>query len=140
MTYGDGTVRLEIPDKNLVDVIKPKPAKTSSDVLAGIEQVLDNPHGPRLSEISKSKSVCVLVEDHTRDAPHWEMVSAVVPRLRDANRVQFIITTGSHEVNHPENLELVEMIRRVADDAKLSNYDVIIHDCKAPDMVDLGKT
>jgi nickel-dependent lactate racemase len=140
VTYGDGTVRLEIPDQNLVDVIKPKPAKTTSDVLAGIEKVLDNPHGPLLSEISKSKSVCVLVEDHTRDAPHWEMVSAVVPRLTDANRVQFIITTGSHEVNHPGNLDLVEMIRGVADDAKLSNYDVVIHDCKTSDMVDLGKT
>jgi nickel-dependent lactate racemase len=140
VTYGDGTVRLKIPDKNLAGVIQPKPAKTTADVLAGIERVLDNPHGPPLSDISKSKSVCVLVEDHTRDAPHWAMISAVVPRLTDANRVQFIITTGSHEVNHPENLEIVEMIKRAAGDAKLSSYDVTIHDCRSPDMVDLGKT
>lgn len=140
MTYGDGTVKLEIPDKNLAGVIEPKPAKPTDNVLAGIERVLDNPHGPPLSDISESKSVCVLVEDHTRDAPHWAMVSAVVPRLTDANRVQFIITTGSHEVNHPDNLEIVEMIKRVAEDAKLTNYDVTIHDCRSPDMVDLGKT
>jgi nickel-dependent lactate racemase len=140
VTYGDGTVELKIPDKNLAGVIEPKPAKTTSDVLAGIERVLDNPHGLPLSEISKSKSVCVLVEDHTRDVPHWAMVSAVVPRLADANRVQFIITTGSHEVNHPDNLEIVEMIKRVAGDAKLTSYDVKIHDCRSPEMVDLGKT
>lgn len=140
MTYGDGTVKLEIPDKNLAGVIEPKSAKATDDVLAGIERVLDNPHGPPLSEISKSKSVCVLVEDHTRDAPHWEMVSAVVPHLTNANRVQFIITTGSHEVNHPDNLEIVEMIKRLAGDAKLISYDVTIHDCKSPDVVDLGKT
>jgi len=140
ITYGDGTIKLNIPDKNLAGVIEPKPTKTTTDVLAGIEHVLDNPHGPSLSEISRSKSVCVLVEDHTRDAPHWAMVSAVVPHLVDANKVQFIITTGSHEVQHPGNIEIVDMIKRVADDAKLHNYDVIIHDCQSPDMVDIGKT
>ncbi|MFX1560684.1 MAG: lactate racemase domain-containing protein [Promethearchaeota archaeon] len=140
VTYGDGTIQLKIPDKNLAGVIKPNPAKTSADVLAGIEKVLENPHGPHLSVISRSKSVCVLVEDHTRDAPHWAMISAVVPRLTDANRVQFIITTGSHEVNHPGNLEIVEMIKRAAEDAKLTSYEVTINDCKSPDMVNLGKT
>jgi nickel-dependent lactate racemase len=140
VTYGDGSIKLKIPDKNLAGVIEPKPAKTTANVLAGIERVLDNPHGPLLSEISKSKSVCVLVEDHTRDAPHWAMISAIVPRLTDANRVQFIITTGSHEVNHPENLKIVVMIKRAAEDAKLTNYDVTIHDCKSPDMVNLGQT
>ena len=140
MTYGDGKVKLEIPDKNLAGVIKPKPAKTTSDVQGGIEEVLANPHGPLLEDISKNKSVCVLIEDHTRDVPHWEMISAVVPHLKDANMVQFIITTGSHEVNHPENIAIVDMIRRAADDEKIAKYDVMIHDCQSPDMVDLGKT
>jgi len=140
VTYGDGTIKLNIPDKNLAGVIEPRPTKTSADVLAGIENVLDNPHAPSLSEISMSKSVCVLVEDHTRDAPHWAMVSAVVPHLVDANRVQFIITTGSHEVQHSGNIEIVDMIKQVADDAKLNNYDVTIHDCQSPEMIDLGKT
>jgi nickel-dependent lactate racemase len=140
VTYGDGTLKLSIPEENLAGVIEPKQAKATADVQGGIESVLDNPHGPHLSDISKSKSVCVLVEDHTRDAPHWAMISAVVPRLRDASNVQFIITTGSHEVEHPENLEIVDMIKRAADDGKLTNYDVIIHDCQSPDMIDLGKT
>jgi nickel-dependent lactate racemase len=140
VTYGDETIKLNIPDKNLAGIIEPKPTKTTADVRAGIEHVLDNPHGPSLSEISRSKSVCVLVEDHTRDAPHWAMVSAVVPRLVDANRVQFIITTGSHEVQHPGNIEIVDMIKRVADDVNLNNYVVTIHDCQSPDMVDMTKT
>lgn len=140
MTYGDGSIKLKIPEKNLAGFIQPKTIKTSADVKSGIERVLDNPHGPPLSDISKSKSVCVLVEDHTRDAPHWAMISAVVPRLTDANFVQFIITTGSHEVDHPENLEIVDMIKRAADDVKLANYNVKIHDCQSQDMVNLGKT
>lgn len=140
ITYGDGTVKLEIPKQNLAGIIEPKPSQTTSDVQGGIEKVLDNPHGSHLSEISKNKSVCVLVEDHTRDVPHWDMLSAVVPRLKDANHVQFIITTGSHEVNHPNNLEIVEMIKRAAEDSKISNYGVMIHDCQSPDMTNLGKT
>lgn len=128
VTYGEGWVGLNIPEKNLAGVIEPKPADSSSDVLFGINKALDNPEGPHLSEISRSKSVCILVEDHTRDAPHEAMVSGLVPRVTDADRVQFIITTGSHEVNHPGNLEIVEMIRRVADEGKLSNYDILIHE------------
>lgn len=140
VAYGEEPIKLDIPDKNLAGVIEPKPAKITEDVLAGIEQAMDNPHGSLLSDISMSKSICVLVEDHTRDAPHLAMVSAVVSRITKANRVQFIITTGSHEVQHPGNIEIVEMIKRVADDANLTNYDVTIHDCQSPDMVDLGKT
>ncbi len=140
ITYGNDDVVLEIPDTNLADVIVPKKLDVKSDMMEELNRVLENPHGISLEELSKSKSVCVLVEDHTRDAPHYEMVSSVTPRLVHANRVQFIITTGSHEVNHPLNIELVEMIKRVAEDAHLSNYDVIIHDCRAKDLVNLGKT
>jgi nickel-dependent lactate racemase len=140
VTYGDGSIVLNIPEKNLAGVIKPNPTDASSDVLDGINKVLDNPQGPRLSDLSKNKSVCVLVEDHTRDAPHEAMVSGLVPRLTDANRVQFIITTGSHEVNHPGNVKIVKMITRIADDAKLSNYNVLINDCRSIDVIDLGRT
>jgi nickel-dependent lactate racemase len=140
VTYGDGSIVLNIPERNLAGVIEPKPAHASDDVLSGINKVLDNPNGSRLSEMSRGKSVCVLVEDHTRDALHEAMVTGLIPRLTDAKRVQFIITTGSHEVNHPGNLEIVDMIRRVTDEVKLSNYNILIHDCKTTNVVDLGKT
>ena len=140
MTYGDNKIVLNIPEKNLAGVIEPKPANATSEVLRGIERVLDSPHGTLLSEISKNKSVCVFVEDHTRDALHQDMVSGIIPRLTDANRVQFIITTGSHEVKHPGNLEIVDIIKRFSEDAKLSNYTILIHDCRTTDTVDLGKT
>ena len=131
ITYGSGKVKLNIPDKNLSGVI---------EVSKELQRVMDNPHGPLLADISSSKSVCVLVEDHTRDEPHWELLTAIVPHLVHANHVQFIVTTGSHEVNNAGNLEIVDMIRRVSDDAKLASYNVMIHDCFAEDMVDLGKT
>ncbi|TFG28023.1 DUF2088 domain-containing protein [Candidatus Thorarchaeota archaeon] len=140
VTYGSEKVNLSIPDSNLAGIIAPKKMKAKQDTLAELNQVLDNPHGPTLRELAKSRSVCVLVEDHTRDEPHWELVSSIIPRLVDANRVQFIITTGSHEVKHPANLEIVNLIQRVAEDSRLSDYDIAIHDCYAEDLVQLGKT
>ncbi|TFG33517.1 DUF2088 domain-containing protein [Candidatus Thorarchaeota archaeon] len=140
ITYGSGKVKLNIPDKNLSGIIVPKQLESKVDVSEELQRVMNNPHGPLLSDLSKSKSVCVFVEDHTRDEPHWELLMAIVPHLIHANRVQFIITTGSHEVNHPENLKIVEIIKQVAEDTKLSNYDVQIHDCFAEDLVELGRT
>ncbi len=140
ITYGDSKIGLEIPPKNLAGVVHPKSVKTKGNTLAELERVLRNPHGPHLEDLAKSKSVCVLVEDHTRDEPHWELVSAVAPLLRHANHVQFIVTTGSHVVDHPLNHEIVDMIKRAAKDAGLRDYRVKIHDCNEPDMVDLGRT
>jgi nickel-dependent lactate racemase len=140
VTYGSEKVKLSIPDANLAGVIGPKKMMTKPDLLEELNRVLDNPHGPTLKELAKSKSVCVLVEDHTRDEPHWELVSSIIPRLVDANKVQFIVTTGSHEVEHPANLEIVKLVQRVADDSRLSNYDITIHDSFAENLVQVGKT
>lgn len=140
ITYGSDKVKLSIPENNLAQVIAPKKLEPKPNLLVELNRVLDNPHGPSLKELSKGKSVCVFVEDHTRDAPHWELVSSVAPRLIGANKVQFIITTGSHVVNHPANIEIVNFIKKIADDTHLPNYDVEIHDCQAGDMVHLGKT
>jgi nickel-dependent lactate racemase len=140
VAYGDGVVELEIPEDNLAGFIIPQKIKIIPDAGKELNRVLDNPHGPQLNELVKSKSVCVLVEDHTRDAPHWELISAIVPRLQDASLVQFIITTGSHEVNHPGNLEIVDMIDSVSADTRLDNYRININDCKSSSTVDLGKT
>ncbi|MDF1540905.1 MAG: lactate racemase domain-containing protein [Candidatus Thorarchaeota archaeon] len=140
LTYGDGKIEVEIPEKNLAAKVVPKAIKTIDDILTELNRVLDNPHGPTIEDLSKSKNVCVLVEDHTRDEPHFELLSAVIPRLIDANKVTFVITTGSHEVNHPGNLAIVELINQVSKDTKIQSFEVSINDCQDSDVVDFGKT
>jgi nickel-dependent lactate racemase len=140
LTYGNGKVSVDIPEQNFAGKVIPKQVRTIPDAQAELNRVLDNPHGPALESLAKSRNVCVLVEDHTRDEPHWDLLSAVVPRLAHANKVMFMITTGSHEVNHPENLEIVDMIKRISGDAKITEFDVKINDCRDPDVVNLGKT
>ena len=140
VSYGDGKIHLNIPDKNFAGHIVPKAPNLISDVSAELSRVMNNPHGPQLESLVQSKSVCVLVEDHTRDEPHLELLNAIVPSLTDAKHVQFIITTGSHEVEHPENLKIVDMIKNVADSNSLSDYSVQIHDCNSVDVVQVGRT
>ena len=140
LTYGDSKIGVEIPEKNLVAKIVPKSIKTIADIPTELNRVLDNPHGPTIEDLARSKTVCVLVEDHTRDEPHWELLSTVIPRLLDANKVTFIITTGSHEVNHPGNLKIVDIINQVSESAKLENFEVSINDCQDADIVDFGMT
>ena len=140
LTYGESKIELDIPEENLAGKVVPRQVAAKSDTQEELSRVLTNPHGPLLTDLARSKNVCVLVEDHTRDEPHWELISAVVPLLVDASRVQFIITTGSHEVEHPGNLEIVDMIRRAADDTGIGTYDVSINDCHAEDFVNLGDT
>ena len=140
VTYGDGTIALRIPAKNIAAEIRPKRMRATGDPMTEIRAALDSPHGPILREISGNKSVCVFVEDHTRDTIHEEMVSSIVPELVQAKRVQFIITTGSHEVNHPSNLRIADMVKRTASNAHLHEFDVLIHDCRAEDMINIGNT
>ncbi|MFW9800110.1 MAG: lactate racemase domain-containing protein [Candidatus Thorarchaeota archaeon] len=140
LTYGDSKVEIDIPDENLSGKIVPKELAAKADMENELARVLANPHGPHLADVVKGRSVCVLIADHTRDAPHGELANAVAPLLVDANRVLFVITTGSHEVEHPGNLEIVNMLTHTANDAGLEPYKIAIHDCQASETVHLGQT
>jgi nickel-dependent lactate racemase len=140
VTYGTRKLDLHIPDPNFAGKIEPMQLNSIPDEMQELKKVLDHPQGERLETMANNKSVCVLVEDHTRDAPHQTMISAIMPRLTQAANVQFIITTGTHEVDHPGNQAIVSMIRRAAKEIKLGKYDVMIHDCHGRDMLNVGVT
>ena len=74
LAYGDKEIKLDIPSDNLAGSIAPKQIKLISNVANELEHVMNNPHGSVLSDLASSKSVCVLVEDHTRDEPHQELL------------------------------------------------------------------
>jgi len=140
VTYGSRKIELHIPDHNFAGKIEPRQLDPISDELQELERVLDNPHGQTLQELVAKKRVCVLVEDHTRDAPHQLMISSVVSRLTRAAKVQFIITTGTHVVNHPGNQAIVEMLKKAVKASKIAKSDIMIHDCHNKKMVNLGVT
>ncbi len=140
LNYGKRKLTLNIPEENFAGLIEPSETETAEDIAAELKRALHNPHGPLLDELAQNSSVCVLVEDHTRDEPHKELLRAVAPFLSDARSVTFIIATGSHEVEHPENLKIVDHVKAVAREAKIQDYSVSIHDCHENPMIVVGET
>ncbi|MEM2142930.1 MAG: lactate racemase domain-containing protein, partial [Candidatus Thorarchaeota archaeon] len=141
LSYGLKGIELDIPRENLAGVIEPATSlKPFADPVRELVRVIENPHGDRLDQIAAGRSVCVLVEDHTRNEPHSEMLDAITPYLTDASHVEFIVATGSHEVDHPENLRIVTEIERAASEASIDDYRVSIHDCHDTNMVRIGDT
>ncbi len=138
ISYGDSPVELEIPEKNFVDKIVPKTLEIKDNTLQVLNEAM-NSSDMRLQNISEGKSVCVMIEDHTRSEPHKELIETLAAHLTKAKFVQFVIATGTHEVEHPENIEILDAIKESADKHNL-NYDAYIHDGLNGDFVEVGTT
>jgi len=138
--YGKRRLDLDIPEENFAGLIEPTETEVIKDITGELKKALDNPHGPPLDELAENNSVCVLVEDHTRDEPHKELLNVVAPLLSNAKSVTFIVATGSHEVEHPENLKIVDLLNAAAKEAEIQDYAVSIHDCQDDPMIVVGET
>jgi len=140
LNYGKRKLNLDIPEENFAGLIEPTEAEATEEITGELKSALENPHGPPLDELAENNSVCVLVEDHTRDEPHKELLTVVAPFLSDAKSVTFIVATGSHEVEHPENLKIVDLMDTAAKKAGIQDYTVSIHDCQEDPMIAVGET
>jgi len=138
INYGDSPIELEIPDKNFAGKIIPKALKIKENTLQVLQDAMNNSE-INLFEITKGKSVCVMIEDHTRSEPHKELIETLSANLKNADFIQFVIATGTHEVEHPENIEILNMINQSAKKYNL-NYDAYIHDGLNGDFEEVGTT
>ena len=54
LAKGKGIEKVEVPDKNIIEVLKPNEVKVELTGMAEVERALENPIGaPKLSEIVK---------------------------------------------------------------------------------------
>jgi nickel-dependent lactate racemase len=118
LPLGDGTVTFDLPDCE-VDVAEPAGGEAVDPVTAAREAVED-PHGPRLSELADPDDlVCIVVTDATRatpdgvllDALHDELGRAGIPRAQ----VRVLVGLGLHRPM--TNAELRESLGEHADRA-----------------------
>lgn len=100
--YGRGTVAVEIPDQNLLQVLLPR--KDESDATAGaiIEQALAAPYGSRPLEdiVQPGQRIAVIISDVTRPCPSYLLLPPLLHRLEQAGvaprNVTIISGLGSH--------------------------------------------
>ena len=140
LPYGKTDVCVRVPARNLLGTIEPKEQQAAADAKAEVERALKEPIGTkRLSEIVKPESkVAIVVDDVTRKAPSEAMLLPVLAELNAAGvkdeNVTVIFGCGTHRAVKPEEAAVLvgaEVLKRVK---------TISHDCRAPDLVNVGTT
>jgi nickel-dependent lactate racemase len=140
LPYGKSDVCVRVPARNLLGTIEPKPVSGTPDANAEIERALKEPIGSkRLSEIAKPEhKVAIVVDDATRDAPSDVMLLPVLAELNAAGvkdeNVTVVFGCGTHRAVAPE-----EAVRLLGEEA-LKRVKTVSHNCKAEDLVLIGKT
>ncbi|MEA1925194.1 MAG: nickel-dependent lactate racemase [Candidatus Altiarchaeota archaeon] len=140
LPYGEKELSVDVPEKNLLDVLKPKELKIEKNADDIIRDALQNPiKTRRLRDIAKKgDSVAIAVDDHTRPCPTDQILPPLLEELylagvRDGD-ITIIFATGSHRTVTDE--EASRLLGR--DIASRIRY--VSNDCWGDDFVYIGDT
>jgi nickel-dependent lactate racemase len=142
LPYGKTDVCVRVPARNLLGTIEPADRPAAPDAKAEIERALKEPMpvgSRRLSEIAKSDSkVAIVVDDVTRKASNEALLLPVLAELNLAGvpdeNITIIFGCGTHRAVKPEEATALlgaEVAKRIK---------TLSHDCRAPDIVNVGTT
>src|SRR3990170_249266 len=142
LPYGKTDVCVRVPARNLLGSIEPKEQPGCADAKAEVERALRKPipiGSKRLREIADPESkVAIVVDDATRRTPTEAMLLPVLAELNMAGvkykNITVIFGCGTHRPVTPE-----EEIKILGEEA-LKRITSVSHDCRAPDLVDIGTT
>lgn len=124
LDYGNESVELNIPSKNIARIVSVQDIPIlEGNNFSAIKSSLDEPiDSKRIEELCFRKKVLVFIEDDTRDEPHKEIIENIVPRLKDADFINFIITTGTHEPDTEGNREILNLIVQTCQNNEIDNF------------------
>lgn len=136
--YGRGLLPLEIPEANILAYRQPSFGLAVSN--AGNQKILldaINEFGIlRLSPIFAGRQVGVVLEDATRA----ELLAVMLPFLRGARFVQFLIANGSDDSNTAGNQSLTKAIHAMIEDFDFPEYEIHASDCERDEFIEVGVT
>ncbi len=140
LPYGKTEVCARIPTRNFLGMIEPKEKPGVADPRVEVERALNEPIGAkRLSEIAKAGyKAAVVVDDATRATPSYLMVPPILDELNKAGvkdeDITVIFGCGTHRPVSPEEM------KTLVGEETLERVKAISHDCRAKDLVYVGKT
>lgn len=137
--YGTGVVSLQVPDRNVQQIIQPWQGEQGGNAAVNLRQTMDDQAGAFRDEIV-GRRVCVLVDDGTRDEPRADVLAELCGTLRGTDCVQFLICTGTHTVQTPKNELIRREIEKASRNAGLTVTRIHTHDCQADTFLDVGHT
>jgi len=129
LPYGKEDILLEIPEKNLLGILKPNPPTKKEEINSeDLKQSLNK-------FLKGGKSILIIVNDYTRPTPTAEIISIIEPEISNYD-VRFIVACGSHR--GPSAKELVQIFGKYAE---LYKDKILVHDAKDNSKLKfLGKT
>jgi nickel-dependent lactate racemase len=138
--YGKGIVSLQIPDANLEQIIRPWQDDGNTDNVTLLQQEMASEAVERFREEVSGKRLCVLLEDGTRDSPSEDIFNQLFATLQKSSFVRFLISTGTHDPDTPQNQGIREQIGKAANKARIAEFDIHAHDCEHGEFVSAGST
>jgi lactate racemase len=140
LPYGKGTVPLDVPEKNLIDVVLPKEFISLQQPELIIKEALQKPLGtePLTELVNPGETIAIVIDDYTRPCPTKILLPPVLEELKNAGvddlDILIIVATGTHTPPTPE------MIKELVGDKISRNYMVISNDAVNGQHVSVGKT
>ena len=138
--YSDGFVSLEIPQANVEQIIRPWENEPNADNRAVLQRAMAEKETAKFQEEIAGKNVCVLLDDSTREQPFGDVFAAVFATLQNSRHVQFLLCTGTHNADTPENKQIILQLERAAAKARITNFAIHTHDCQRDDFKSAGRT
>jgi nickel-dependent lactate racemase len=140
LPYGKGTLPLDVPDKNLLEVVVPKEFIPPRQPELMIKEALRDPLGTdQFSEaVGSGDTVAIVIDDYTRPCPTKMLLPPVLEELRLAgvndSDILIIVATGTHT---PPS---ADQIKEIIGDKVYRNYMVTSNDVIHGAYVTVGKS
>ncbi len=138
--YGSGFVSVEIPEANVGEIIRPWEEGGDTDNAALVREALECGEAGDFAGLIRGKTLAVLVGDGSRDMPLGDIFGELFGRLTVCKKVMFLMCTGTHDADTPENKVICDTITAAAQEAQLAGIEIGIHDCQGDNLVGAGTT
>jgi len=137
--YGKDLLSLQVPENNIEQVIRPWSQEQAADN-ALITDTLQCPEAEQFQRQIAGKRLCVLTEDGTRDGPFELLFEQFFGLVKPSSHVLFVICTGTHDAETPENNLIKACIKKAAEKAGVRNFTIHTHDCQQDTFLNAGTT
>jgi nickel-dependent lactate racemase len=135
--YHKRILSLEIPEENVLFSSASAELSAETDNQLILRDALESFH---LDKFVERRSVCLIVEDATRDVPLADLLISISSSLSRAESVSVLLATGTHDGEITANYLIVDRIKKVAADSKWPLNKIHIHNCHRDSMIHAGRT
>jgi nickel-dependent lactate racemase len=138
LPYGKGTVPLDVPEKNLLEVAVPKEFIQPRQPEEMIQEALKNPLGtePLSQLVGPGDTIAIVIDDYTRPCRTKMLLPPVLDELKNAGvndlDILIIVATGTH--TPPSE----DVIKGLVGDKIFRNYMIISNDAVNGTHVNVG--